>query len=75
MKMAAVTLHALPHQPVVLLTSSASADLIRAGARGVLGSGVSELQIGMALQAAAADLVVLSPESTPAPPLHRRRPV
>jgi NarL family two-component system response regulator YdfI len=64
---AAPVLHALPHQPVVLLTSNGAADLIRAGARGVLAPGASEAQIAIALQAAAADLVVLSPESTAAP--------
>lgn len=64
---AAPALHALSHQPVVLLTSNAASELIRAGARGVLGPGVSEIQIGIALQAAAADLVVLSPESTTSP--------
>jgi DNA-binding NarL/FixJ family response regulator len=64
---AAPALHALPHQPVVLLTSNTASELIRAGARGVLGPGVSEIQIGIALQAAAADLVVLSPESTTSP--------
>ncbi len=64
---AALALHALPHQPVVLLTSNTASELIRAGARGVLGPGVSEIQIGIALQAAAADLVVLSPESTTSP--------
>ena len=64
---AAPVLHALPHQPVVLLTSNTASELIRAGARGVLGPGVSEVQIGIALQAAAADLVVLSPESTTSP--------
>ena len=64
---AAPVLHALAHQPVVLLTSNTASELIRAGARGVLGPGVSEVQIGIALQAAAADLVVLSPESTTSP--------
>jgi DNA-binding NarL/FixJ family response regulator len=60
-------LHALPHQAVVLLTPNSAAELIRAGACGVLTPGVSEVQIGIALQAAAADLVVLSPESTTSP--------
>jgi DNA-binding NarL/FixJ family response regulator len=64
---AAVTLHALPHQPVVLLTSNAAPELVRMGARGVLAPGASGIQIGIALQAAAADLVVLSPESTTSP--------
>lgn len=64
---AAHALHALPHQPVVLLTSNTAIEMLRAGARGVLGPGVSEIQIGIALQAAAADLVVLSPESTTSP--------
>jgi DNA-binding NarL/FixJ family response regulator len=64
---AAPVLHALPHQAVVLLTPNSAAELIRAGACGVLTPGVSEVQIGIALQAAAADLVVLSPESTTSP--------
>lgn len=63
----AAALHALPHQPVVLLTSNPPHELIRAGARGVLPPGVSGIQIGIALQAAAADLVVLSPDSTTSP--------
>jgi DNA-binding NarL/FixJ family response regulator len=65
---AAAAVHILLHQPVVLLTGHPSYELIRAGARGVLPLDASETQIGIAIQAAAADLVVLTPESsTPQP--------
>ena len=59
---AASVLHALRDQPVVLLTANSASELIRAGARGVLQPGASEIQIGAALHAAAAGLIVLSPE-------------
>ena len=59
---AAGVLHVLRDQPVVVLTANSAPELIRAGARGVLQPAASEIQIGAALQAAAADLIVLSPE-------------
>jgi DNA-binding NarL/FixJ family response regulator len=57
------TLHALDAQPAVLITSHAALDLIRAGARGVLPLDASEDRIAAAIRAAAADLVVLTPEA------------
>ena len=63
----ASALHALVNQPVVLITAHATMEPLRAGARGVLPLGVTELQIAIALQAAAADLVVLTRESTTSP--------
>ena len=62
---AGTTLHELRHQPVVLLTPHAPLDLIRAGARGVLSPDASATQIGAALHAAAADLVVHTAEAGP----------
>lgn len=59
---AAPVLHALHDQPVVLLTASPASELIRAGAKGVLQPTATEQQIAAALQAAAAGLIVLSPE-------------
>ena len=64
---AAPALHALDRQPVVLLTASPAWDLIRAGARGALPLETSEAQIAIAIQAATADLIVLTPESTTTP--------
>jgi DNA-binding NarL/FixJ family response regulator len=60
-------LHELRHQPVLLLTANAPLELIRAGARGVLPPDASETQIAAALQATAADLVVMTPEGTTIP--------
>jgi DNA-binding NarL/FixJ family response regulator len=57
-------LHALIPQRVVLLTNGSAADLIRAGARGVLPVNASEEQIGLAVRAAAADLVVTFADAT-----------
>jgi DNA-binding NarL/FixJ family response regulator len=64
---AATTLHSLDRIPTVLLTAHSHQDLIRAGARGVLPPHASEIQIAIAIQAAAADLVVLTYESTTGP--------
>ena len=64
---AAGAVHALEHQPIVLLTAHPTLELVRAGARGVLPLDASETQIGIAVQAAAADLVVLTFESTTSP--------
>jgi DNA-binding NarL/FixJ family response regulator len=65
---AASVLQEFRHQPVVLLTLQAPMELIRAGARGVLPPDASETQISAALQATAADLVVLPPDrGAPAP--------
>ena len=55
---AAAVLQELRHQPFLLLTTQAPAELIRAGARGILPPDASETQIEAALHAAAADLVV-----------------
>ena len=60
---AAATLQDMRHQPVVLLTAASALEMIRAGARGVLPPHASEAQIAAALHAAAADLVILTPES------------
>ena len=57
----AAALRALQHQHVVLLTSNASFELIRAGAHGVLPLEASADQIEIALQAAALGLGVFSP--------------
>jgi DNA-binding NarL/FixJ family response regulator len=57
----AAALRALQHQHVVLLTSNASFELIRAGAHGVLPLEASADQIEIALQAAAMGLGVFSP--------------
>jgi DNA-binding NarL/FixJ family response regulator len=65
---AAATLHELREQPVLLLTSNAPLEMIRAGARGVLPPHASEVQIAAALHAAAADLIVMAPEGTVAQP-------
>jgi DNA-binding NarL/FixJ family response regulator len=64
---AGATLHFMRDQPVVLLTSGAPVELIRAGARGVLPPQASEAQIAAALQAAAADLVVTTPDGLAGP--------
>ncbi len=64
---AAASLHALAHQPMVLLTAHPGLELVRAGARGVLPLDASEIQIGIAIQGAAADLIVLTSESTNSP--------
>jgi DNA-binding NarL/FixJ family response regulator len=57
----AAALRALQHQNIVLLTSNASLELIRAGAHGVLPLEASADQIEIALQAAAMGLGVFSP--------------
>jgi len=64
---AAATLHHMPDQPVLLLTQHPAQELIRAGARGVLPPDASETQIAAALQATAADLIVLASDTAPAP--------
>jgi DNA-binding NarL/FixJ family response regulator len=64
---AAAALNTVDHQRVVLLTSNAALELIRAGSRGVLPLDASEDQIGMAIRAAAVDLVVVTPESMTSP--------
>ncbi len=64
---AAATLHELRDQPVLLLTTNPPLEMIRAGAHGVLPPNASEPQIAAALQAAAADLIVLTPEALAAP--------
>lgn len=64
---AAATLHFMRNQPVVLLTSGAPLEMIRAGARGVLPPQASESQIAAALQAAAADLIVMAPDGLAGP--------
>ncbi len=66
---AAATLQEMRDQPVLLLTSNAPLEMIRAGARGVLPPYASEAQIAAALHATAADLVVLTPEGAAAPPV------
>ncbi len=60
----APALHDLRHQPILLLTPNAPLELIRAGARGVLPPDASETQIAAALHAIAADLIVLTPDSS-----------
>lgn len=57
----AAPLRALQRQNIILLTSNASLELIRAGAHGVLPLEASAGQIEIALQAAAAGLAVFSP--------------
>ncbi len=57
----AAALRALQNQNAILLSSNASLELIRAGARGVLPLDASADQIEIALQAAAAGLGVFSP--------------
>jgi DNA-binding NarL/FixJ family response regulator len=59
---AAAILRTLAGHDVVLLTSNAALDLIRAGARGVLPLDASAAQIGIALEAAASGLGVFAPE-------------
>lgn len=59
---AAQTLQALGRRSAVLLTDAAAADLLRAGASGVLPPGASAEQVGAALHAAAAGLAVYVPE-------------
>lgn len=65
----AVILHALGNTPVVVLAQHPSMDLIRSGARGVLPVDATPEQIGLALRAVAADLVVAAPEA-----IHRNQP-
>jgi DNA-binding NarL/FixJ family response regulator len=65
----ATILHALGNTPVLLLAQQPSMDLIRSGARGVLPVDATPEQIGLALRAVAADLVVVPPEA-----IHRNQP-
>ncbi len=58
---AAATLRALDNQNVVLLTSNAAVEMIRAGAAGVLLPDATAEQIAVALQAVAAGLGVFPP--------------
>lgn len=64
-------LRALQGQNTILLSSSASLDLIRAGAHGVLPPDASADQIAIALQAAAAGLGVFSPQHLDSPVAQR----
>jgi DNA-binding NarL/FixJ family response regulator len=66
---AAAALHFMRDQPVVLLTSGAPLEMLRAGARGVLPPHASEPRIAAALQAAAADLIVTTPDGIAGPPV------
>jgi len=59
---AAGILRALANFNIVVLTSNAALDLLRAGARGVLPLDASVEQIGIALQAAAAGLGIFPPD-------------
>jgi DNA-binding NarL/FixJ family response regulator len=70
---AAATLHSVDGTPVLILAQHPSLDLIRAGARGVLPVDASAEQIGAALRAVAADLVILVPEAVH--PTHAAAPV
>jgi DNA-binding NarL/FixJ family response regulator len=63
---AAQTLQALGRRSAVLLTDGAAADLLRAGASGVLPPDASPEQVGAALHAAATGLAVYLPDSIPA---------
>lgn len=63
----AAPLRALQRQNIILLTSNASLELIRAGAHGVLPLDASAGQIEIALQAAAAGLAVFSPRHLDSP--------
>ncbi len=56
-------LHALGNSPVLMLAQHPSMDLIRSGARGVLPVDATPEQIGIALRAVAADIVVIAPEA------------
>ncbi len=67
---AAASLQFMRDQPVLLLTSQTPLEMIRAGARGVLPPNAAETQIAAALHAAAADLIVLSPEGIATPASH-----
>jgi DNA-binding NarL/FixJ family response regulator len=62
-------LHALGNTPVLILAQQPSMDLIRSGARGVLPVDATPEQIGAALRALSADLVVVAPEA-----IHRAQP-
>lgn len=65
-------LQALANTPVLVLAQQPSMDLIRSGARGVLPVDATPEQIGVALKAVAADLVIIPPEAihrTPAMPI------
>lgn len=66
---AAAVLRALARHPVVLLTSNAALEMIRAGAGGVLLPEATGEQLGLALRAVAAGLGVFPPAhiDSPAP--------
>jgi two-component system, NarL family, response regulator YdfI len=59
---AADILQALQNSTVVLLSSESAIPLLRGGARAVLPHGVSAREIGIAIEAAAAGLMVLHPD-------------
>lgn len=63
----AAPLRALQRQNLILLTSNASLELIRAGAHGVLPLDASAGQIEIALQAAVAGLAVFAPQHLDSP--------
>ncbi|HEX4135692.1 MAG TPA: response regulator transcription factor [Bryobacteraceae bacterium] len=64
---AAAILRLLKAQNIVLLTSNAALDLIRAGAQGVLPLDASAEQINIALRAATAGLGVFAPDRLDVP--------
>jgi DNA-binding NarL/FixJ family response regulator len=51
--------------PMVLLTSGPAGDLLRAGVRAVLPHGAGAAELGAAIEAAAAGLVVVHPDELP----------
>jgi len=65
----AAILHSLGNTPILVLAQQPSMDLIRSGARGVLPIDATPEQIGLALRAVAADLVIMPPEA-----VHRTQP-
>ena len=68
---AAVALRALNSHSVVLLTSGAALEMIRAGASGVLLPDATGEQIGIALRAVAAGLGIFPPAHIDSPALPR----
>jgi DNA-binding NarL/FixJ family response regulator len=64
---AADVLQALQGNAVVLLTNENALPLLRNGARAVLPQGVSALEIGLAIEAAAAGLILMHPDSIEVP--------
>jgi DNA-binding NarL/FixJ family response regulator len=68
---AGAVLRALDRHSVVLLTSNAAIEMIRAGASGVLLPEVTGEQIGIALRAVAAGLGIFPPEHIDSPALPR----